>query len=390
MINISKLYCGLGSTSDALRYSASDSCRPVVVYNCTARCNLKCLHCYSYSEANCYGDELTTTEAERMLAQLAKYDCPVVLFSGGEPLLRQDIFELLAESVRLGLRTVLSSNGTLIGRSTAEKLADLGVSYVGISIDGAEEFHDKFRVTKGSFRAGLAGIENCKKAGLKTGLRFTITEQNVGQVSQAFDIASATGMCRLCFYHLVRSGRAAIGTDTARNINNRIQTTSKEQTRAVLDLIIQKTGDFVKKNLIDEVLTVGNHADGVYVLLKMISRNNPLAEQAEKLLLANGGNKVGEKLACIGADGNVYPDQFWRNYSLGKIKDKTFEQIWDNLAEPVLAKLRNKTKFADERCKRCKWFDLCRGNFRFLGSRSEARYWLNEPECYLTNAEIVI
>ena len=176
------------------------------------------------------------------------------------------------------------------------------------------------------------------------------------------------------------------------------------ETRHAVDAIIEKTEEFVQKKLVDEVLTVGNHADGPYLLLKLTAQTagnvrvtsdacpeRSRGEQratVQRLLLANGGNKIGEKIASVGWDGSVYPDQFWRNYSLGNVKDKTFKEIWENPDEPVLGKLRKKSEFADKRCLTCKWFDLCKGNFRFLGAESDTKYWLNEPACYLTDEEI--
>jgi radical SAM protein with 4Fe4S-binding SPASM domain len=393
MINISKLYCGLAGDSDHLRYSADNSLGPVIAFNCTSRCNLYCLHCYSSSQPNQDSDELTTDQAKQLLSQLAEANCPVVLFSGGEPLLRSDLFELLAEAKRLGLRTVISSNGTLIDEAAARQLADAGVSYVGISIDGTEAFHDKFRPPAflrkqeggpGCFKAALKGIENCKKAGMKTGLRFTITKANAEQIPAVFDIAASSDIRRICFYHLVRAGRATCLRQEFQISNFKFQIFNRQ----VLDVIIEKTNDFVAKGFIDEVLTVDNHADGPYLLTKLIKVNNQRYESAKKLLLANGGNKVGEKIGCVSWDGNVYPDQFWRNYSLGNIKDKTFKQIWENPDEPVLNKLRNKSRFTDPRCLRCKWFNLCKGNYRFLGKQANDKYWLNEPACYLTDEEI--
>jgi radical SAM protein with 4Fe4S-binding SPASM domain len=377
MINISKLYCGLAGESDHLRYTQHNSFGPVVAFNCTSRCNLNCLHCYSSSTSDLSSDELTTTEAKQLLHQLAEANCPVVLFTGGEPLLRKDLFELLAEAKQLSLRTVISSNGTLIDSAAAKKLAGFGVSYVGISIDGDEQFHDKFRQSPCCFKAALTGVKNSQKAGLKTGLRFTITKQNADKIPAVFDIAAEADIRRICFYHLVKAGRA-------KNLDEFLLT--PPQTRNAVDTIIEKTKEFVQKKLVDEVLTVGNHADGPYLLIRTASDERRAT--AKQLLLANGGNKIGEKIASVGWDGSVHPDQFWRNYSLGNIKDKTFKEIWDNPDEPVLNKLRNKTKFADKRCLRCKWFDLCKGNFRFLGSDPSEKNWLLEPPCYLADEEI--
>ncbi|MCX5635054.1 MAG: radical SAM protein [Planctomycetota bacterium] len=378
MINISKLYCGVHGQSDYLRYSRDNTFGPVAVYNCTKRCNLKCLHCYSSSKNIAGDNEMTTVEAKRLLSDLAEIKCPVVLFSGGEPLLREDLFELLAHAKRIGLRTVISTNGTLIDSQTAQKMAQAGVSYAGVSIDGDEKFHDEFRVAKGSFKAAMEGIENCRKAGLKTGLRFTMTNTNADHIPFVFDIAVSAGVRRICFYHLIHTGRAKELTSPM----------TQEQTRRAIDTIIEKTDGYVKKGLLDEVFTVGNHADAPYLLVKMAREHSRHYESAKELLLLNGGNKTGEKIAGIGWDGNVYADQFWRNYSLGDIRKNSFRQIWENPNEPVLKKLRNKSRFADKRCLTCKWFELCKGNFRFLGEKSDDEYWLNEPVCYLTDEEI--
>ncbi|MFA5240532.1 MAG: radical SAM protein [Phycisphaerae bacterium] len=379
MINISKLYCGLAGESDHLRYERRNTFGPVIVYNCTSRCNLKCLHCYSSSTSDRSTGELSTAEAKQLLHQIAEVNTPVVLFTGGEPLLREDLFELLAEAKQLSLRTVISTNGTLIDSASAKNFVTLGVSYVGVSIDGDESLHDKFRQSPGCFKAALAGVENCQNAGLRTGLRFTITKQNIDKIPAAFDIAASADIRRICFYHLVKAGRASNITSNKLNAI---------ETRRAIDTIIEKTGEFVRKKLVDEVLTVGNHADGPYLLLKMAKEKNPLYQKAKDLLLANGGSKIGEKIASVTWDGFVHPDQFWRNYSLGNVKDKTFKEIWNNPDEPVLKKLRNKNKFSDKRCLKCKWFDLCKGNFRFLGPDPAEENWLLEPACYLADEEI--
>jgi radical SAM protein with 4Fe4S-binding SPASM domain len=373
------MYCGLSGESDHLRYSANSSFGPVIVYNCTARCNLNCVHCYSSSGPTAAADELTTGQAKKLLTDIAEANCPVLLFSGGEPLMREDLFELLAEAKKLSLRTVVSTNGTLIDLQTAKKLAAVGVSYVGVSIDGEEQFHDAFRRSQGSFKAAINGLEHCNQAGIKTGLRFTITKANCGQIPAVFEIAAAAGVRRICFYHLIRSGRAE-------NLDG--QAPSVEQTREVLDTIVQKTVDFTARGLVDEVLTVDNHADGPYLLMKMKSESSPRYDEARRLLLANGGNKVGEKIACVGWNGEVYPDQFWRNYSPGNIRDRSLRQIWENAGDPALSRLRNKEQHRAPKCRLCNWFDLCKGNYRFLGGDPGENNWLNEPACYLTDEEI--
>ncbi len=378
MINVSKLYCGRPGQSDDLRYSLGETAGPVVVYNCTNRCNLKCSHCYSGSADAPLMSELNTNEAADLLTQLTEIDCPVVLFSGGEPLLREDLFDLLNHANQAGLRTVLSTNGTLIDEKVAEKIAATNVSYVGISIDGDKKFHDHFRQAEGSFQKAVDAVKNCAKFNLRTGLRFTMTKLNAEYVPYIFDLAASLGIRRICFYHLIRVGRAAAFEGL---------TLEMAETRLAIDAIIEKTNEYVAKNLVDEVLTVGNHCDGPYILLKLQKQTQKFTK-AQQLLQINGGNRIGEKLFCVGPDGNIYPDQFWRNYSLGSIKDQSLKKIWQNPNEPVLKKLRNKQDFADRRCLSCSFFNLCKGNYRFLTADPADKNWLNEPACYLNDNEI--
>ena len=219
MIGISKLYCGTVEASDPLRYGR-DSARlpsellqfskdkkPVVVWNCTKRCNLKCKHCYSASNNQPAPDELTDDEAKVMIDDLAAFGAPVILFSGGEPLMRPGVIDLISYARAAGLRAVVSTNGNLIDKPMAARLAEAGLSYVGVSLDGLKDINDKFRGVDGAFDRALAGIRNCLEAEVKVGLRFTLNKHNVKDVSGIFDLIEAEGIPRVCFYHLVDTGR---------------------------------------------------------------------------------------------------------------------------------------------------------------------------------------
>jgi radical SAM protein with 4Fe4S-binding SPASM domain len=379
MINISKLYCDKSGTSDELRYPAQRDIKPVVIFNCTARCNLHCLHCYSDSDCAVKSRELTTQQAKTFIRQVAEYGCPVLLFSGGEPLLREDIFDLIQYANTLGLRTALSTNGTQINQDVAKRLYDIGLSYVGISLDGPKEIHEGFRGQKGCFDKTMKGFELCMLAGLKTGLRCTMTRQNIESVGQIFDIAEQNGIRRICFYHLVRCGRAAAED---------LRPALPHQIRDALDEIISRTAESVIRKMSEEVLTVGNHADGPYVLLKMKQQHHHLLDMAGQLLIRSGGNRTGQNVAAVSWDGSVHPDQFWRNYSLGNVLEKPFGQIWDDESDPVLKILRNKDTYKASKCARCKWFELCKGNFRCPSGVGDVSDWFNEPACYLTDEEI--
>ena len=379
MINISKLYCGLAGVSDELRYPERRTIKPIVVFNCTPKCNLRCMHCYSSSEAACCAPELSTAQAKTLIDQIADFGCPVLLFSGGEPLLRDDLFELMAYARTRTLRTVLSTNGTRITESVAARLAELGLSYAGISLDGPADVHDRFRKVDGAFLATLNGITNCRSAGIRTGLRFTMTRDNITHVDKLFDIAAASDVRRICFYHLIRTGRAKDLAESA---------PSPQQVRDAIDTILTQTASRVRRGEVEEVLTVGNHTDGPYMLLRMQAENHPHVGAARELLARSSGNRIGQNIASINWDGQVFPDQFWRNYSLGNILDKPFGDIWQNEADPVLHVLRNKRRYKDPQCARCRWFDLCLGNFRSLTGKPDLADWKNEPPCYLTKEEI--
>lgn len=379
MINLTKLYCGKSGRSDELRYPPHRDNKPIVVFNCTWRCNLKCRHCYSHVQ-NCREEaELSTEQARRLIDQIAAFGCPVLLFSGGEPLLREDLFDLIQYAGGKGLRTVLSTNGTRLQDEKARLLASLGVSYVGVSLDGPADFHDDFRQEKGSFAAAAEGIRACRRAGIPAGIRFTMTADNLKQIPSIFKIAEDLDVRRICFYHLIRTGRA-------KSLDKAVPSVSLM--REAMDAILGLTEQLTSAGTVDEVLTVGNHADGPYLLMRLRQVSAVRAAAAEAWLQRAAGNRIGQNIAAVDWAGRVYPDQFWRLYPLGNILDRPFAEIWQDESCPVLRILRNKKEYQDPRCRRCRWFDLCGGNFRSLDGGADVRDWRNEPPCYLTDEEI--
>jgi 12,18-didecarboxysiroheme deacetylase len=391
MIGISKLYCGTVEPSDALRYGRhsgrlpshllqfSADKKPVVVWNMTRACNLKCMHCYAQATAGQAADELTTPEAKVMIDDLAAFGSPVILFSGGEPLMHPDLGELARYATGKGMRAVISTNGTLITPDKARELKDIGLSYVGVSLDGLQPVHDKFRGVAGAFDLAMAGIRNCMEVGLKVGLRFTVFKQNVAEVPGIFDLIEQEGIPRVCFYHLVYAGRGSKLKD---------EDLSHAETRALLDLIMDRTRDLFDKGRAPEVLTVDNHADGPYVYLRMLKEDPERAKEVLELLQFNEGNSSGRGIGCISWDGQVHPDQFWRHLTLGNVRERPFSEIWSDTSHPILGKLKDKRPHLTGRCATCRWLDVCGGNFRV---RSEAAYgdlWAPDPACYLTDQEI--
>jgi 12,18-didecarboxysiroheme deacetylase len=391
MIGISKLYCGAIEPSDVMRYGRksgdlpshmlqfSSDKKPVVVWNATQSCNLHCRHCYSQSQNIRYEGEMNTAEAIRFIDGLADFGVPVLLFSGGEPLLRADLLELVAHARGRGIRAVISTNGTMISCDVASKLRTAGLSYAGVSLDGLPAKHDAFRGVDGSFERALQGMRACRQAGVKVGLRFTITRDNAGEIPGIFQLLEAENIPRICFYHLVYTGRAA---DLANNDLNHAKT------RELVDFIIDTTADLHQRGHGVEVLTVDNHADGVYLYLRMKREKSPRAGKVMELLQMNGGNSSGIGIGCVSWDGTVYPDQFWRHHGLGNVREKPFGAIWTNPDEPLLNQLRNRNELLKGRCGRCVWKAICNGNFRVRAEAVHGGIWEEDPACYLTEDEI--
>ena len=393
MIGISKLYCGTVEPSDALRYGRDSSKlpshllqfsadkRPVVVWNVTRRCNLKCVHCYAHAKDVPFDNELTTDQGKELIDDLSAYGSPVMLFSGGEPLVRKDLPQLAAYAVEKGMRAVISTNGTLITPQMARTLKEIGLSYVGISLDGMKEINDRFRGVKGAFRSALEGIKNTQDAGIKVGLRFTINKFNFREIPKIFQLLEEMDIPRVCFYHLVYAGRA---TELVK------EDLSHAQTRAALDLIIDETRRLHAAGKPKEVLTVDNHADGPYIYLRLLKEDPERAKEVLKLLKWNEGNNSGRGIGCVSWDGEVYADQFWRHYSFGNIKDRPFSEIWTDTSEPLLGKLKEKKKHVKGRCATCNWLDVCGGNFRVRAEAVSGDVWAPDPACYLTDEEIAL
>jgi len=391
MIGISKLYCGTVEPSDALRYGRLSSSlpshllqfssdkRPVVVWNVTRQCNLKCVHCYAHAKDETFENELSFEEGKALIDDLAGFGVPVLLFSGGEPLVRKDLPDLAAYAVKKGMRAVISTNGTLITKKMARTLKEIGLSYVGISLDGMETINDRFRGVRGAFDKAMQGIRNSQEAGIKVGLRFTINKANVQEIPSIFDLLEEMDIPRVCFYHLVYAGRGSKMVE---------EDLAHEETRAAVDLIMDRTKDLHDRGKPKEVLTVDNHADGPYLYLRMLKEDPERAKDVLDLLKMNEGNNSGRGIGCISWDGSVHPDQFWRHYSFGNIKDRPFSEIWTDLSEPLMGKLKEKKNHVTGRCATCGWLSICAGNFRV---RAEAVYddvWAPDPACYLTDDEI--
>lgn len=391
MIGVSKLYCGAVEPSDVLRYGAesgklpshllqfSRDKKPVVVWNMTRRCNLRCVHCYASAKDLDYGNELSTDEGKALISDLAAYGCPVILLSGGEPLARKDLAELARFAVGQGLRVVISTNGTLITKEKASEFRKIGLSYVGVSLDGMKEIHDRFRGREGAFDDALRGIRYCREEGIKVGLRFTMNRRNAGEIPRMFDLMEAEDIPRACFYHLVYAGRGSRLVE---------EDLSHEETRKAVNLILDRTRDLFRRGLPKEILTVDNHADGPFIYLRLLKEDPERAGEVLELLRMNEGNNSGRGIGCVSWDGEIHPDQFWRNIRFGNVRERPFSAVWEDRSLELLAKLKDKKKHVKGRCAACRWLTVCGGNFRARAEAVTGDVWAPDPACYLTDEEI--
>jgi len=388
MINVTSLLCGTKQPADALRYGrganapkAAHLRKPVVVWNLTRRCNLRCVHCYSDSTAKHYPGELNLGECVGLIDELASYGIPALLFSGGEPMLHRHFYDLAGFAIARGLRVTISTNGTLIDSQAAARLKQLGVTYVGISLDGIGAVHDQFRGRKGAFQKAVAAFRHCREAGQKVGLRLTLTRQTVNQLPEILQFIEEENIPRVCFYHLVSSGR---GAD--------LGLLPKSEARSALRMIADAVVRWNEEGHPREVLTVDQPADGPFFWMLTQRRNPERAEKIMELLNWNGGGRYSSGLGIgnIDSQGHVHPDQFWQTYSLGNVREKPFSQIWDNGQSDELMKgLRDRLPRLGGRCASCRFKEVCGGGFRVRAFHKTGDPWAEDPGCYLHDYEIL-
>ncbi len=352
---------------------------PVVIWNLIRRCNLTCKHCYSISADTDFPGELSTAEVYQVMDDLKSFHVPVLILSGGEPLMRPDIFDISRRAKQMGFYVGLSTNGTLIDESNIERIAGIGYDYVGISIDGLRATHDRFRRLEGAYDASMHAIRLCHARGIKVGMRFTMTQDNAAELPELLNLMEVEGIDKFYLSHLNYAGRG--------NINRKDDVILKT-TRWAMDLLFDKCWDYTQRGLHKEFVTGNNDADGVYLLF-WVRKHFPHLEGHLRAKLAQwGGNSSGVNIANIDNLGNVHPDTFWWHYSLGSVKQRPFSQIWQDVSDPLMAGLKASPRTIKGRCGACQYFDVCGGNTRVRAHQLTSDPWAEDPACYLTDEEI--
>jgi radical SAM protein with 4Fe4S-binding SPASM domain len=359
------------------RFAPSGWHAPVVVWNVCLHCNMTCPHCYAAAATRPSPKDLSHDDALRVLEEMAACGVRVVIFSGGEPLLRPDLFELLARATQLGIAPQLSSNGSLIDANAAERLASVGVRYVGVSIDGVRAFNDSYRGLDGGYESAVSGLRAARAAGLRTGLRMTLTRGNADQVDAVRTLAEELGVSRFYVSHLVYSGRG---------FRLREEDLSRAEVRTLLLEIFEAADALLDRDAGLRIVTGSNDSDGVLLLGWIRERyGETAAVPVEALLRERGGNSAGEKILNIDHQGRVHPDQFWRSAVLGDLRSQSFASVLDH---PLREQLRHRVERLEGRCGACSWVELCRGSHRERSLAVHGGTWGPDPACVMEDSEI--
>lgn len=359
------------SHANKIRFSQEHQ-KPVVVWNVNEHCNMTCPHCYASAKIKRKEvQEISTQEAEKILYELKNYDAKILIFSGGEPLLRKDLFYLIEKANKLGFLCHLSTNGVLISEKVAAMLKNLNIQYVGISVDGLPDFNDSYRGLPNAFKKAFLAFDYLKKYQLKTGLRMTISKKNKDQLFPLLEYALRYNIDRFYISHLLYSGR---GKDVLRD------DLEPEESKTIIWKVFEVADELIKKKYPIKIVSGGNDVDGalLYLYIKEKYGENE-AHKIKSILEKRRGNTAGEKIINIDHLGNVHPDQFWRSYTAGNLLNTPLETI---LSDELFQKLKIREQYLYE-CKDCEFLMMCRGSHRERALSVYNDLWARDPACYL-------
>ncbi len=376
MINITNIVVGSGTVSLSIKghdyvkgdREFTDISRPLIFWNITYRCNLKCIHCYINAIQGLSRDELTTEEALRVVDDAHELRAPLLIISGGEPLIREDIVDIMRRANDYGIKVSLSTNGTLVTREWAQRLRELGVQYVGISIDSPiPEIHDKIRGVLGAWDLAIRGIKNVMEVGIPVGIRTTVTRLNIDHAHQVVELAHKLGISRVAFYHLVPSGRG-------KGIVNLLPAPDQ------LFRFLVRLMDMARKYPDVEILTVDNPADGVVASL-LASEDEGEFMSKLRLVSKMGACSAGRKVMSIYPNGDVYPCQFFNDKPMGNVRRERLVDIWlrPRYNTELVIRLRNRD-YGNSPCMRCPYLRYC-GGCRVRAEVLNNDVWSMDPIC---------
>ena len=322
----------------------------IISWNTTNQCNMLCEHCYRDAGAKA-DEELNTEEGKALLDEIAKAGFKIMIFSGGEPFMRNDIIELVDYASKLGLRPVFGTNGTLITSEIAKQLKEAGTMGVGISLDSMDkERHDKLRVYQGAWEQAVQGMVNCREAGLPFQIHTTVMDWNQHEIEAITDFAVEMGAVAHHIFFLVPTGRA-------KNIEE--ESLRAEEYESLLTRIMKKQQQ-------------------VKIELKPTCAPQfmRIAKEMGMDLRFGRGCLAGTSYCIIGPKGKVQPCAYM-DMEIGNVRETPFSEIWKS--SPVFETLRSLEYKGG--CGSCKYKKACGGCRARAAYYNDGDYMAEEPWC---------
>lgn len=335
----------------------------LVAWEVTRMCNLNCVHCRASADRGPYPGELDGQRCMEILEEIAKQGRPIVILTGGEPLLRDDVFDLASHGTRLGLRMVMATNGTLLTREKVEIMKSSGIRRVSISIDGATAGeHDRFRQVPGAFKGALEGIDLLKKGNMEFQINTTVTRHNVHQVEEILDLAMDLGAAAHHIFLLVPTGRARD------MVNQEIDAREYEK---LLHWFYEKGRSL-------PIHLKATCAPHYYRILRQEARKRGEEVNFETYGLdaVTRGCLGGTAFCFISHDGIVQPCGYL-DLNCGDLKKESFESVWNNSG--IFKRLRDYSAYGGK-CGRCEYIRFC-GGCRARAYEATGDFMAEEPLC---------
>jgi radical SAM protein with 4Fe4S-binding SPASM domain len=315
----------------------------------------------------------STTEAKRLLDDISKYYDPVIVLSGGEPLLREDVFDIASYGTSKGLRMCLATNGTLVTDEICEKMKASGIKIVALSLDGSkEEIHDNFRRQKGAFKGTINAARLLKKHSIPFIINSSFTKRNQADIPNVYKLAKKLGATAWYMFMIVPTGR---GKEIMEEL------ISREDYEEILKW------HYTMEKEEDEILVRPTCAPQYYRVFRQLAKKEGREFKRRNLSFSTGGNKgcvAGQLIAFIDHKGNVHPCSYFPE-NAGNIKEQSFKEIWEN--SQLLRNLRN-FKIYKGKCGECEYLMVC-GGCRARAYAVHGDYLAEEPYCTYNPIRIV-
>ncbi len=335
----------------------------LIAWEITGACNLACKHCRAEALTDPFPDELSTKEAKALIDTFPLTGDPVVIFTGGEPLMREDVFELAEYAGSKGLRCVMAPNGTLINAQNAKKMRETGIQRCSISIDGPDaSSHDEFRGVPGAFDAAVRGIEHLKSQGIEFQINTTVTRDNLNSFHNIFHLAEDLGAVAWHIFMLVPTGRGAALSE---------QIISAAEYERTLNWFY----DFRKTTDMHLKATCAPH---YYRIMRQRARAEGVAVDRENFGLdaMTRGCLGGIGFCFISHSGQVQPCGYLE-LDCGQVRKQPFNEIWES--SPQFMKFRDQPSYKGK-CGVCEYHNVC-GGCRARAHTMSGDYLAEEPLC---------